>query len=165
MFKVLDELEWFAGDPGQRALAENLLHLVPLRDRLLDNADLPDKLAAIADPAELLSTLTKHAFVSPIEGLWMLREMVRMKIWGGEDAPDIAAAAGVPSPTAVETAWRLGLHDRPQADDAGEALAAARAIAGIDEPLAHFAQDHGRRRGCPTAPICPYHCREKPPRS
>lgn len=161
IFKVFDELEWFAGDPGHRALSENLMHLVPLRDRLLDDAELADKLAAVQDPAELLRLLAQHAFCSPIEGLWLVREMVRMGIWGGDDSPDVAAAGAVPSPTAVETAWRLGLHDRPQADDAGEALAAARAIAGVDEALDHFAQAHGCRRACPNAPICPYHCREK----
>ena len=160
-FKVLDELEWFAGDPGQRALAENLLHLVPLRDALLDDAELPDKLAAVADPAQLLSTLAERAYASPIEGLWLVRELCRMGIWGGDERPDIAAAAGVPSPSAVETAWRLGLHDRPQADDAAEALAAARAISGVDEALDHFATAHGCRRACPNAPVCPYHCRER----
>ena len=167
-FEVLDELEWFGDDVGQRALAENLIHVVRLRDALLDDGDLPARLAEIADPAELLAVLNEHSFTSPVEGLWLIREMVRMGLWGGEGREGIAAVAAVPSPSVVETAWRLGLHDRPQADDADEALAAAKAIAawlgqedGFDEPLAHFAHAHGCRRACPNAPVCPYHCREK----
>ncbi len=167
-FAVLDELEWFKDDVGQRALLENLVHLAPLRDALVADPDLPDALSAMGDPAELLAAVRRCSFTSPIEGLWVVREMVRMGLWGGEAHPAIAAAAAVPSPTVVETAWRLGLHDRPQADDAPAALSAAQALAahlgpddGFDAPLAHFAAAHGCRRACPNAPVCPYHCREK----
>jgi len=159
--------EWFCGDPGHAALAENLIHVLRYRAALAADPELPDALAAADGPGVLIGLLRERLLGAGalLEPHWIVRELVRAGVWTAEG---LSEAAVVPSRQTRLAAWRLGLLDVPQADGPDDLLAAARAIAGhlgpeddFGEPLESFCLHHGCSSPCRFAAGCPFHCREE----
>lgn len=166
LYPLLAELQLFAGEPGHRMLAENLLTLLRHREQLAAQPELPARLASVREGGELIRMLSETFFAGQpgLEAHWVVREMVLLGVW---KEPALRGVAAVPQRPARQMAYRLGLLDTPFAATARDVLDAARRITAVlgpetafDEPLHHLAGELGCRPACPAAESCGYHCRE-----
>ena len=107
-----------------------------------------------------------HSGVFTIELVWLVRELVKAKLWTADGLRDVAF---VPTQETLDIGFRLGLLSSPYVGDFSSTLYASRILTafcgeeyGLEAGLAYFGHTiKGCDYHCSTQRSCDYFCRER----